>query len=124
MWPFRRPRAEKPGERPKVDEFGKTYTCSFCGKSQDEVRKLIAARLVADGFESFLWIDPPDADYSPHAHDHDESLWVIDGEITFGAEGQELRLGPGDRLMLPKGTIHTARAGHEGARYLIGERRD
>ena len=80
--------------------------------------------LAADGFESFLWIDPPDADYSPHAHDHDESLWVIDGEITFGAEGQELRLGPGDRLMLPKGTIHTARAGREGARYLIGERRD
>ena len=85
--------------------------------------KTLAARLVADGFESFLWIDPPDADYSPHAHDHDESLWVIDGEITFGAEGQELRLGPGDRLMLPKGTVHTARAGREGARYLIGERR-
>jgi len=85
--------------------------------------RTLAARLAADGFESFLWIDPPDADYSPHAHDHDESLWVIDGEITFGAEGQELRLGPGDRLMLPKGTIHTARAGREGARYLIGERR-
>ena len=46
MWPFRRPRAEKPGERPKVDEFGKTYTCSFCGKSQDEVRKLIAGPTV------------------------------------------------------------------------------
>ena len=86
--------------------------------------RTLAARLAADGFESFVWIDPPDADYSPHAHDHDESLWVIDGEITFGAEGQELRLGPGDRLMLPKGTVHTARAGREGARYLIGERRD
>jgi len=46
MWPFRRPRAEKPGERPKVDESGKTYTCSFCGKSQDEVRKLIAGPTV------------------------------------------------------------------------------
>ena len=43
--------------------------------------RTLAARLAADGFESFLWIDPPDADYSPHAHDHDESLWVIDGEI-------------------------------------------
>jgi len=42
MWPFRRPRAEKPGERPKVDESGKTYTCSFCGKSQKQVKKLIA----------------------------------------------------------------------------------
>ena len=46
MWLFRRPRAEKPGERPKVDEFGKTYTCSFCGKSQAEVRKLIAGPTV------------------------------------------------------------------------------
>ena len=27
--------------------------------------KTLAARLAADGFESFLWIDPPDADYSP-----------------------------------------------------------
>ena len=85
---------------------------------------VLAARLAADDFESFAWSDPPDADYSPHAHDHDESLWVIEGEITFGAEGKELHLGPGDRLMLPKSTVHTARAGHRGARYLIGERRD
>src|SRR5437870_11584511 len=83
----------------------------------------LAARLAADGFESFVWIDPPDADYSPHAHDHDESLWVMDGEMTFGAEGQELRLGPGDRLMLPKATSHTARAAHDGAGQRSGERR-
>jgi len=46
MWLFRRPRAEKPGERPRAEESGKTYTCSFCGKSQDEVRKLIAGPTV------------------------------------------------------------------------------
>jgi hypothetical protein len=46
MWPFRRPNAEKPGKRPKAEESGKTYTCSFCGKSQDEVRKLIAGPTV------------------------------------------------------------------------------
>jgi quercetin dioxygenase-like cupin family protein len=80
-------------------------------------------RLAADGFEAFVWRDDPGADYSPHAHDHDESLWVIDGEIVFGADGRDFRLGPGDRLMLPKGTVHTARAGSKGASYLIGERR-
>ena len=37
LWPFRRPKAEEPG---------KTYYCSFCGKSQDEVRKLIAGPIV------------------------------------------------------------------------------
>ena len=81
-------------------------------------------RLDADGFEAFVWRDDPGADYAPHAHDHDESLWVIEGEIVFGAEGRTFHLGPGDRLMLPKGTVHTACAGSSGARYLIGERRD
>jgi len=46
MWPFRRRPAEKPGKRPEAEEPGKTYTCSFCGKSQDEVRKLIAGPTV------------------------------------------------------------------------------
>jgi len=38
LWPFRRPKAEEPGKE--------TYYCSFCGKSQDEVRKLIAGPTV------------------------------------------------------------------------------
>ena len=80
-------------------------------------------RLQADGFETFSWRDPPNADYTAHSHDHDESLWVVEGEITFGVAGKEYRLGAGDRLILPSGTIHTARAGSRGALYLIGERR-
>ena len=87
---------------------------------EEELRR----RLAADGFEAFVWRDDPGADYSAHSHDHDESLWVIDGEIVFGADNQYFPLGPGDRLMLPTGTVHPARAGAEGARYLIGERRD
>jgi len=83
----------------------------------------LRARLEADGFETFSWRDPPEADYTPHSHDHDESLWVVEGEITFGTAGAEYRLGPGDRLMLPAGTVHTAHAGGRGALYLIGERR-
>ena len=48
--------------------------------------RTLAARLAADGFESFAWSDPPDADYSPHAHDHDESLWVRSEERRVGKE--------------------------------------
>ena len=82
----------------------------------------LRARLERDGFSPFAWTDGPRAHYTPHAHDHDESIWVVEGEITFGAEGRSLRLGPGDRLMLPAGTVHTADAGPAGATYLIGER--
>jgi quercetin dioxygenase-like cupin family protein len=86
------------------------------------VEAALCERLEAEGFSAFVWRDTPEATYSAHSHDHDESLWVVDGEITFGAEGKEFRLVAGDRLMLPKGTVHTARAGLRGATYLIGER--
>ena len=79
-------------------------------------------RLEADGFDVFRWRDDAGADYQPHAHDHDESLWVIQGEITFGVGDERLHLRPGDRLMLPKGTVHTALAGADGCLYFIGQR--
>ncbi len=84
--------------------------------------RLLRERLEAGGFEVFRWRDGAGADYQPHTHDHDESLWVIEGEMVFGAGGQEYRLGPGDRLMLPKGTVHSAHAGPHGVTYLIGQR--
>ena len=83
----------------------------------------LRATLVHEGFDVFRWQDDPGAGYTAHHHDHDESLWVVDGEITFGAGGQDLRLAAGDRLMLPAGTVHTARVGAAGATYLIGQRR-
>ncbi len=79
-------------------------------------------RLVEEGFDPFRWHDVPGATYEPHSHAHDESLWVIDGEITFRIGDRDYRLGPGDRLMLPAGTIHTAHVGNSGATYWIGQR--
>ncbi|MGH7899325.1 MAG: cupin domain-containing protein [Candidatus Binatia bacterium] len=79
-------------------------------------------RLAQDGFEVFRWRDDAGADYQPHAHDHDESLWVIQGAITFGIAGKTYSLGPGDRLMLPHGTVHTAHTGAAPCLYLIGQK--
>ena len=78
--------------------------------------------LEREGFSVFAWHDAPGSRYAPHSHDHDESLWIVDGDVTFRAEGETLRLARGDRLMLPRGTVHTAEAGPQGASYLIGER--
>ncbi len=79
-------------------------------------------QLESEGYSVWQWTDAPGSTYTPHSHDHDESIWCIEGEITFGANDIELTLTPGDRLMLPEGTIHTARVGRLGATYLIGER--
>ena len=83
----------------------------------------LRAMLEREGFDVFAWTDPPGATYTEHAHDHDESLWCVAGEITFGAGDAELVLSPGDRLMLPSGTRHTAHVSAAGATYLIGQRR-
>ena len=85
---------------------------------EDALRK----QLTEEGFDVFRWRDEAGTNYQPHSHDHDESLWVIEGEMTFGAGGRDFCLRTGDRLMLPKGTIHTAHAGAYGVTYLIGER--
>ena len=84
---------------------------------------VLRERLERERFDTLRWRDEAGADYRPHTHEHDESIWVIDGEIVFGAGGEEFRLGPGDRLMLPRGTVHAAHVGPGGATYLIGERR-
>lgn len=86
--------------------------------SEDTLR----CRLEAEGFSSFCWSDAPGAHYEEHAHDHDESIWLVAGAIRFAASGRELALAPGDRLMLPAGTAHTADAGPDGATYLIGQK--
>ena len=82
----------------------------------------LSRRLAADGFDAMAWSDPPGRVYTPHSHDHDESLWCIRGSIVFRIGGSDYPLGPGDRLQLPRGTVHAAEAGPDGATYLIGEK--
>lgn len=84
----------------------------------------LRAGLASEGCSVFEWSDAAGAEYQPHRHDHDESIWLVRGEMTFTAAGRTLRLAAGDRLMLPKGTVHGARAGARGATYLVGEHPD
>jgi len=90
------------------------------GEVKEEAFRLL---LQEEGFDVFRWRDESGTEYQPHSHDHDESLWVIEGEMVFGAEGSSFSLRSGDRLILPRGTVHTARAGSQGVTYLIGEKR-
>ncbi len=108
--------------RPRYTEGMRLDRIPWAGPGRP-VEAALRATLVREGFEVLGWDDAPGARYAPHSHDHDESLWVVDGVMTFGVGGAELRLEPGDRLMLPAGTVHTAVAGPAGATYLVGQRR-
>ena len=90
---------------------------------QDPGEITLRLQLESEGFDVSLWRDPSDRVYEPHTHENDASLWVLRGCIVFHIGEKEYPLGPGDRLMLPGGMVHTAEAGPEGATYLIGQRR-
>ncbi len=45
----------------------------------------------------------------PIAHSHDayeETIYGIDGVLTFTLEGRTIEVGPGDALCIPRGAVH------------------
>jgi quercetin dioxygenase-like cupin family protein len=57
-----------------------------------------------------------------HRHDHDICLHVLEGEFRLGLveEGEVRSLGPGDRLLVPAGTLHSEE--HGRLRMVVGRR--
>lgn len=44
---------------------------------------------------------------TPHLHrDHDETFYVLSGELTVATAGAEVVLGPGDLAHAPRGSVH------------------
>jgi quercetin dioxygenase-like cupin family protein len=60
---------------------------------------------------------------SPPLHVHateDEAFHVLDGELRLRVNGDDIRLGPGESALAPKGVPHTYRVeSAEGARWLV-----
>ena len=76
------------------------YQASSAGQLKKE--------LEASGLSTFEWSDKPGAFYSPHSHANDEIIVVSSGKIVFIVDGIEHELGPGDELVLPAHTTHSA----------------
>lgn len=50
---------------------------------------------------------PPGGGMPPHAHHtQDEAIYVLEGEYAFVGGDEELRLGPGSFVSIPRGTVH------------------
>ena len=56
---------------------------------------------------------------NPHSHgDHVDSFYVLDGEVAFEVEGEQLLLGPGSFVAAPPGVDHTFGIGPGPSRLL------
>ena len=83
--------------------------------TREEIRiGQLAIRFLVEGKDSggsvaIFECDVPDGAKVPIAHSHDayeETLYGIDGVLTFTLEGRKIEVGPGDALCIPRGAVH------------------
>jgi mannose-6-phosphate isomerase-like protein (cupin superfamily) len=82
-----------------------------------------ARNLEREGFRhTYVWQDGPNASYPDHTHATESAHIILSGEMTLTMGGQSHTYRAGERCDVPAGTVHSARMGPSGCRYLIGER--
>ena len=67
---------------------------------------VLASKDDTHGYELFFQDGTKGSGPPPHAHDWDESFFVLEGNIRFGFDGTELLAKPGTLVHLPAGTEH------------------
>ncbi len=79
---------------------------------EKELRRLLAQ----DDLHPYRWSNGAYDDYGAHTHPYDKVIYVVSGSITFALPdfGKQLELKAGDRLDLPRGTVHSAVVGPQG----------
>jgi len=80
-------------------------------------------KLRDEGFRTtYVWQDGPNAFYPDHTHSTVTAHIILEGEMTVTSDGKTQTFAVGDRFDVPAHTVHSARMGPQGCRYLIGEK--
>jgi quercetin dioxygenase-like cupin family protein len=75
----------------------------------------ISKRFQDEGLSPHRWGNGPGDTYGWHQHPYHKVLYCVRGSIAFHArDGEDVELGPGDRLDIEPGTEHAATVGPEG----------
>jgi quercetin dioxygenase-like cupin family protein len=86
-------------------------------------RRLLEA-LEDRGYSVSRHVYPPGTRFPSHTHDVDKIDAVVSGRFRIALEGEDVVLGPGDAVEVPRGVEHTAEVvGDEPVVSLDGARR-
>jgi quercetin dioxygenase-like cupin family protein len=95
----------------------------------DEIRiGQIAVRFRLEGQESggsvaVFEFDVPAAARVPAAHSHDaydETIYGLEGVLTWTVDGEQTDVGPGEVLFIPRGVVHRFDNDHEVDAKMLG----
>jgi quercetin dioxygenase-like cupin family protein len=75
-----------------------------------------------EGLFPYDWSNSPGDTYAPHVHEYDKVIIVVRGSIiwTLSEKNQTIETHAGDRIELPRGTVHAAQIGPQGVTCLEG----
>ena len=81
------------------------------------------ARLRQEADGCHAWSNGPGDRYAEHTHSYEKILYCVEGSITFTLRDRDIELRPGDRMVLPPGTLHGAMVGQGGCVCIEGRGR-
>ncbi len=80
-------------------------------------------QLREEGFDDvYIWQDGPNKEYPDHTHPTITAHIILEGDMDVTMAGKTEHYKPGDRFDVPAHTIHAAKMGAQGCKYLIGEK--
>lgn len=82
----------------------------------------IAGRMRAEGLDPHGWANAPGDTYGQHEHRYEKVLYCVRGGIVFHTDVGDLSLEPGDRMVLPPHTAHSATVGAYGVHCIEAAR--
>ncbi|MDX1577380.1 MAG: cupin domain-containing protein [Gemmatimonadota bacterium] len=68
----------------------------------------LRARLEERGYRVSRYTYPPGTVFPDHTHEVDKIDAVVSGRFRITVEGEGIVLGPGDAVVVPRGTVHSA----------------
>jgi mannose-6-phosphate isomerase-like protein (cupin superfamily) len=84
-------------------------------------REQVKADWAKRGFGCDLWIDSPGQRWEDFTHRTDELVLVLEGKMEFEVAGLRCHPQIGEEILIPAGTVHSARnIGATTARWLYG----
>lgn len=88
-------------------------------KSKKPTLQELTTILEKQGLQWELYSDRPGTKYGRHKHDFDDFIVIVQGKMKLGTDQGEWLMKPGDRLDLPRNTVHWAEmVGKEEVKYL------
>jgi quercetin dioxygenase-like cupin family protein len=90
------------------------------GKAELPDERALREQFRRQDLSPYAWSNAPGYTYAANTHPYDKVIYVVRGSITrvLPQTNQEIETRAGDRLDLPRGTVHAARVGPEGVTCL------